>query len=282
MESESQESLESTDKFQPVTREAIEERPTPPRRPIPSLPRRVDAAPATPKTPAPATPSPASFSWPLSTAKPQTPGPWKPPAAPKATPSPRPITSPPSARVSIPPITAKPAAPATMAPLPRVPRATAPPPAAAAAAAPEPVVVHVPARVEPAPAPVVVAPAPLVVAPVAPVVVAPVVVAPVEPVREPEPVRAALIAPTPAPAAFGSSMLQSHTRKPKKSADLPAVDLPALGPVPTFGAGMLQARKGNGKLIVIAIVLAIASIGGLVVVRGGSSTKPAPAPTAQP
>ena len=267
MESESQESLESTDKFQPVRSEALEERPTPPRRPIPSVLRRDDAAPAAAPT-KPSAPASQSFGWPLAASKPQSPAPWKPPAAPpKATPPARP--SPMARPMTIPPITAKPAPAAAMNPLPRVPRSTVSPPPAAAPVAIEPVR-------EPEPAPVVVAPAP------APVVVAP-APAPVVVAPAPAPVVAA---PEKAPAAFGSSMLQSHNRKAKMNkvvaSDAPAIDLAALGPTPTFGAGMLTARKSGGKLLVIAVVLAIAAIGGLVVVRGGSTAKPAPAPTAQP
>jgi hypothetical protein len=263
MESESQESLESTDKFQPVVREALEERPTPPRRPIPSVVRRDDAAPVAAPT-KPSAPAAQSFGWPLAASKPQSPAPWKPPAAPpKATPPARP--SPMARPMTIPPITAKPAPAAAMNPLPRVPRSTVSPPPAAAPVAIEPAPVVVAPAPAPAPVPVVVAPAPVVVAPA------------------PAPVVAA---PETAPAAFGSSMLQSHNRKAKMkkvvASDAPAVDLAALGPTPTFGAGMLTARKSGGKLLVIAVVLAIAAIGGLVVVRGGASAKPAPAPTAQP
>jgi hypothetical protein len=197
-----------TNKFRPVPRSDVEDRPAPA---IPSIVRRDANAPK---------PS-GSFTWPLATAKPRDPSPWKPPAPP--------------ARSSAPVVKV----PAQLA---RVPKATAPPPVKV-----EPVVQVEPVREpepqrEPEPAPIAVAPAPIVVAP-EPIAVAPEpVVVPPEPVRI-EPVREAPV--------FGSSMLQAKKRS--AAIDVPAIDTATASSM-TFGSGMLQARKGGNKVLLIAVI----------------------------
>jgi hypothetical protein len=224
----------------------------PKRRPIPSVLDRSAAA---------AKPAP-TFTWPLATPKPV-----------------QPIArTPVGAKIAVPAVV-RPTIPAT----PRAPRGTDAPPARVQAKPIEPVIEPVverkpiapviePAapRVEPKPiAPVIEAAPPRVEAkPIAAVVVeAPEPVEPVEP---------------PAPAvSFGSSMLQARTRRAKPSVSRDDVaDVPA---APAFGAGMLQARKRGGKTLVIAFVVAVATIAALfVALRGGSNHAPAPVTTQQP
>ncbi|HEY6035964.1 MAG TPA: hypothetical protein VIV58_16930 [Kofleriaceae bacterium] len=124
------------------------------------------------------------------------------------------------------PITAKPVGQAPLAPLPRVPRASVPPPMAVepVRAAPAPVEV-VPAWIEP----VRVEPPPIQVEP-APVYVAP---APALPEIEPE-----------------------TDRDPEPFTELAAMS--------TFGAGVLNARRGPNKFFLFALLLAAIAVGVLL------------------
>jgi hypothetical protein len=76
-------------------------------------------------------------------------------------------------------------------------------------------------------------------------------------------------------------MLQARTRRAKPS--VARDELSNLAPATTFGAGVLQARASGGKKLVIAFVVAVATIAGLcVAMRGGSNHASAPATTQQP
>jgi hypothetical protein len=203
------------------------------------------------------TPPTPSFTWPLATTKPREPARWRPPAP-----------------------------PAQLAPLPRVARASVPPPIVEPARPVEPVQpVHIervqpePVRVEPVQrAPVRVEPVlpePVRVDPVQPepVSVEPVQRAPirVEPVRvEPARVEAVRVEAAArdfvpeAPIAFGASMLQARTRRSKAAAVyVPPVADDSIGSS-TFGAGVLQARRGTNKLFVIAMLLAVLAVVALI------------------
>ena len=182
-----------------------------------------------------------TFTWPLATPKPV------PPIA----------RTPVGAKVAVPAVV-RPAIPAT----PRTPRGTDAPPARVEA---KPIEAP-PPRIEPTPiAPVIEIAAPIAPKPSAPVIE---IAAPVE-------------QPAPAPASFGSSMLQARTRRAKPSVSREEVaNVPA---APAFGAGMLQARKRGGKKLVIAFVVAVATIAALsIALRGGSNHAPAPVTTQQP
>jgi hypothetical protein len=214
----------------------------PQRRPIPSVLGRS----ATAAKPAP------TFTWPLATPKPV------PPIA----------RTPVGAKVAVPAVV-RPAIPAT----PRTPRGTDAPPARVEA---KPIEAP-PPRIEPTPiAPVIEIAAPIAPKPSAPVIE--IAAKPSAPVIE---IAAPVEQPAPAPASFGSSMLQARTRRAKPSVSREEVaNVPA---APAFGAGMLQARKRGGKKLVIAFVVAVATIAALsIALRGGSNHAPAPVTTQQP
>ncbi len=190
-------------------------------------------------------PKPApTFTWPLSTSKPS--------------PAPRPSAP----RLAMPAVV-RPAPAVASAPV-RAPRGTdAPPP-------------RVEARPSAIPAPV--AP-PVEAKPIVPVIEIAAPVAPPMPARAPATLAAEQ--PVTAPAAFGSGMLQARTRRAKPS--IARDDVPALPPATTFGAGVLQARASGTKKLVIAFVVAVATIAALcMAMRGGSTRAPAPATTQQP
>jgi len=147
------------------------------------------------------------------------------------------------------PITAKP----PLAPLPRVPRASVPPPMVA-----EPVRVEPPkpvVRVEPV---YVAPPPPVVVAPAKPAEVAP---AWIEPVRvEPPPI---VVEAEPEPA-LEDSFFVPESGPMTLEDDMP-VDHGGLDTMSTFGAGVLNQKRGANKFFIFVALLAVAAIVALIV-----------------
>ncbi|HUJ63524.1 MAG TPA: hypothetical protein VLX92_33725, partial [Kofleriaceae bacterium] len=194
----------------------------------------------------------------LAAAKPREPGTWKPPSPPPKAATVRPIPSLAPARLERPAARAAVIAKVDVVPtLARV-EPVEPPPEHG-----EPAAVHV----EPAPVPPEPAPEPAPVEVEVSVDVEPIAVEP--PVAPPVAVEA--------PSRVGAGMLHARSRRARR-AELP---MPAPGAptgAPTFGASVLQARRGNRKLIAAVVVVTALAIGGLVYAKlAGSSPAPAAA-----
>ena len=82
------------------------------------------------------------------------------------------------------------------------------------------------------------------------------------------------------PTTFGSGMLKSRgAKKAARAAVAPAAPVAEMSAQHSFGAGMLHARKGRGKLVVGLIVAAVIAVGVGFALNSGSSSHAAAAAT---